>query len=272
VIPDDDELPSAIAEARAFLEWESELGGIGYVRRERPVAAARPPAGGGGRDVPAPASRATESTSFDPAAEKPRAPMIEGPRVTEPELSQRLRVLTDDAASCTECRLHTGRTKSVFSRGVPTADLVFVGEGPGETEDLEGLPFVGEAGKLLDKMIAAMGYGRDDVYICNVVKCRPPKNRTPEPDEARSCSRFLTGQIELVRPRAIVSLGRCAAEGLGVMPPDGRNWRGAWTSYRGIPVMPTYHPAYLLRSPEQKRVVWEDLQKVMARLGQRSVK
>ena len=178
----------------------------------------------------------------------------------------RLQVLADAAASCTACVLHEKRTRSVFARGSPDAELVFVGEGPGRDEDLQGFPFVGAAGQLLDKMIAAMGYGRDDVYVCNVVKCRPPENRTPRPEEAIACARFLVPQLEIVAPRVIVALGRCAAQALGVAAESGP-WRGRWGAWRGIATMPTYHPAFLLRSPEFKRTVWEDLQQVMARLG-----
>jgi DNA polymerase len=177
-----------------------------------------------------------------------------------------LQALQAEAAQCTRCVLHEKRTKSVFSRGSPEAELVFVGEGPGRDEDLQGEPFVGAAGQLLDRMIVAMGYGRDQVYICNVVKCRPPENRTPRPEEMQACSRFLVPQLQAVRPKLIVALGRCAAQALGVAEAMG-SWRGRWGAYQGIAVMPTYHPAYLLRSPEQKRTVWEDLQLVMARLG-----
>ncbi|MBX3248223.1 MAG: uracil-DNA glycosylase [Myxococcales bacterium] len=187
--------------------------------------------------------------------------------LTADERVGRLQVLAERAASCTACRLHEGRTRSVFARGSASAELAFVGEGPGYHEDQQGLPFVGDAGQLLDKMIVAMGFGRDDVYICNVVKCRPPKNRTPEADEALACSAFLRGQLELVRPRVIVALGRSASEGLGVTEPGARGWRGRWGTWEGVPVMSTFHPAYLLRSPEQKRPVWEDLQAVVARLG-----
>jgi DNA polymerase len=177
-----------------------------------------------------------------------------------------LEVLAQEAAACTRCRLHEGRTKSVFSRGSMDATLAFVGEGPGYNEDQQGEPFVGAAGQLLDKMVVAMGLTRDGVYVCNVVKCRPPENRTPLPDEAGACATYLTQQIDIVAPKVIVALGRCAAENLGVAE-AGRSWRGRWGSYRGIPVMPTYHPAYLLRSPEMKKPVWEDLQLVMERLG-----
>ena len=155
----------------------------------------------------------------------------------------------------------------MFSRGNPFADLAFVGEGPGYHEDQQGFPFVGAAGQLLDRMIQAMGYQRDQVYVCNVVKCRPPENRTPRPDEAGACEPFLSRQLELVNPRFIVTLGRCATENLGLVEPGARGWRGRWRMWNGVPAMPTYHPAFLLRSPQFKRQVWQDLQQVMARLG-----
>ncbi len=174
--------------------------------------------------------------------------------------------LAQEAASCTACRLHETRGKSVFSRGTATTEIVFVGEGPGFNEDKQGEPFVGAAGQLLDKMVSAMGFARDAVYICNVVKCRPPENRTPQADEASACGHFLDGQLAAVKPRVIVALGRCAAERLGCAD-AGRSWRGSWGEYGGVPVMPTYHPAFLLRNAEMKRPVWEDLQKVAARLA-----
>jgi DNA polymerase len=182
-------------------------------------------------------------------------------------LRARLAVLEEEVRGCTRCELSRGRTQTVFARGNPESPLVFIGEGPGQEEDRIGSPFVGAAGQLLDKMVAAMGFGRDDVYICNVVKCRPPGNRTPLPAEAAACSPYLLGQVEAVAPRVIVALGRCAAESLGLVEAGG-SWRGRWGRFRGIEVMPTYHPAFLLRSPEFKRPVWEDLQKVVARLKQ----
>lgn len=175
-------------------------------------------------------------------------------------------MLADEVASCTRCRLHEGRTKSVFARGNPTASLVFVGEGPGYHEDQSGQPFVGRAGQLLDRMIAAMGFDQDEVYICNVVKCRPPNNRTPNPDEVAGCIPYLQEQLQIVEPEVIVALGRTAAEHLGVAE-AGRRWRGVWGHWEQRRVMPTYHPAYLLRNPENKRVVWQDLQAVVKAMG-----
>ncbi|GAB4215952.1 MAG: hypothetical protein OHK0013_41950 [Sandaracinaceae bacterium] len=204
----------------------------------------------------------------------PRPDIAVGTGARPVEATVRLQVLAElaaEAAACRACRLHESRTRSVFARGNPDAELVFVGEGPGFNEDRQGEPFVGAAGQLLDKMIGAMGLSPKAVYICNVVKCRPPENRTPLPDESAACARFLDGQLGAVGPKVIVALGRCAAERLGCAE-VGRSWRGSWGEYRGVPVMPTYHPAYLLRSPEMKRPVWEDLQKVMERLGVRGTR
>jgi uracil-DNA glycosylase family 4 len=182
------------------------------------------------------------------------------------EKQRKLEKLAREAAMCTACDLNRSRNKSVFSSGTPDAELVFVGEGPGQEEDREGVPFVGQAGQLLDRMIAAMGYERDEVYICNVVKCHPPQNRTPSSVEAQACERFLSAQLSLVAPKVIVALGKCAALALNVANETG-SWRGEWKSWRDIAVMPTYHPAFLLRSPKFKRTVWEDLQNVMKKLS-----
>lgn len=169
--------------------------------------------------------------------------------------------------NCRRCKLCEGRTKLVFGEGSPEAKLVFVGEGPGRDEDLAGLPFVGEAGKLLTKIITAMGLTREEVYICNVVKCRPPKNRDPEDDEVEACLPFLKEQLNLIRPHVICILGRVAGQALLGKDFTITRERGSWYSFMEIPVMPTFHPAYLLRNPSAKRQVWEDIQKVMKRLG-----
>ncbi|MEM7447173.1 MAG: uracil-DNA glycosylase [Myxococcota bacterium] len=203
---------------------------------------------------------------FDPSKSAPKPQEQRVSIQKETSLAEPLSVLQREAEQCTDCELHRGRTHSVFSRGTADADLLFLGEGPGFHEDQQGVPFVGPAGQLLDKMIAAMGLDGDSVYICNVVKCRPPNNRTPVAAEANACSRFLVPQIDQVHPKVIVALGKCAAENLGCVPRDNRRWRGTWRTFRGYPVMPTYHPAFLLRSPEFKRVVWQDLQQVMAKL------
>ncbi|MGQ9897532.1 MAG: uracil-DNA glycosylase [Acidobacteriota bacterium] len=176
-----------------------------------------------------------------------------------------------DLGDCQRCKLATCRTNIVFGEGAPQASLVFVGEGPGADEDATGRPFVGRAGQLLDKIIAAMGLRREDVYICNVVKCRPPENRTPEPDEVAACVGFLHRQLAVIRPRVIVALGASAASALLGDPKLGgiSKIRGRFQDYRGIPLMPTFHPAYLLRAPDKKREVWEDIKQVMALLRER---
>lgn len=250
------ELLALARSARAQLEAELELGmaGLPVVSGRAVAPRALAPA------VQVPAAPAARAIAAPSAATSP--PVV----LSASDRRERLRVLAEEATSCTRCVLHEQRKQTVFARGTPDAELVFVGEGPGRDEDLQGYPFVGAAGQLLDKMITAMGYGRDDVYICNVVKCRPPENRTPRPEEALACSRFLVPQLQAVAPKIIVALGRCAAQALGVAEATG-SWRGRWGAFQGIVVMPTYHPAFLLRSPEQKRTVWEDLQQVMARLG-----
>jgi uracil-DNA glycosylase family 4 len=181
-----------------------------------------------------------------------------------------LEALSAFIGDCRRCKLAGGRTHLVFGVGNPNADLMFVGEGPGRDEDLRGEPFVGRAGQLLTEIITrGMKLRREDVYIANVVKCRPPDNRNPEPDEIRTCIPFLERQIELVAPRVLVALGTFAAQTLlGVRTPISR-LRGNWHFYRGIQLMPTLHPAYLLRNPADKRLVWSDIQQVMTELGLR---
>ena len=178
----------------------------------------------------------------------------------------------NDLGDCTRCKLHSTRHTIVFGDGSPKAELVFVGEGPGADEDAQGLPFVGRAGKLLTQMIEAMGLQRKDVYICNVVKCRPPENRLPEDDEVKTCSPFLFRQIDVIAPKVIVCLGAVAAKTLLQTNRGISQFRGQWLEYRGRKLMATYHPAYLLRNPNAKGEVWKDLQKVMAVLGLQSKK
>jgi len=178
-----------------------------------------------------------------------------------------LLAIREDLGDCTRCKLSRTRNKLVFGDGHPKAELVFVGEGPGADEDAQGLPFVGRAGRLLTQMIEAMGLQRRDVYICNVVKCRPPGNRRPEPDEVAQCSPFLLRQLDSISPKVIVCLGATAAQLLLQTDKGISQFRGEWLDFRGTKLMATYHPAYLLRNPAAKADVWKDLQKVMAQLG-----
>jgi DNA polymerase len=183
------------------------------------------------------------------------------------ERATALQMIRDEIGDCTRCALHTGRNKLVFADGSPNARLMFVGEGPGADEDAQGLPFVGRAGQLLNNMIGAMGLKREEVYIANVVKCRPPGNRTPEPEEANTCSPFLFRQIDVVRPQVLVALGATAATYLLGQRQPLAGLRGRVHSVRGCQLIVTYHPAYLLRDPRQKKEAWADLQIAMKELG-----
>jgi len=204
----------------------------------------------------------------EPAAPPPPPPRISGGPPLEGEARvHALSVIQDEVRGCTACRLAPTRRNTVFARGNPFARLCFIGEGPGEQEDKQGLPFVGPAGQLLDKIIVAMGLSPDDVYVANIVKCRPPNNRVPEHDEMRACTPFLVRQLDLVRPEVIVALGRTAVSFLLDTKDSMSRLRGRWHSYEGIPVLPTWHPAYLLRTPEAKADTWADMKVVMARLG-----
>ncbi len=168
-----------------------------------------------------------------------------------------------DIGECTRCKLHLKRTHIVFGEGNPKAELMFIGEGPGHDEDVTGRPFVGRAGQLLTKIIEAMKLKREDVYICNIIKCRPPNNRAPEPDEVATCEGFLHRQIAVVGPKVIVCLGSVATQNLLKTERKISSFRGQWQDWQGIAVMPTYHPAFLLRNPAMKKEVWEDMKKVM---------
>ncbi len=199
------------------------------------------------------------------AARKPAASPA-GKGVREGGADGALEAVRAEMGDCTRCRLHTGRTNIVFGVGNPQADLMFIGEAPGRDEDLKGEPFVGRAGQLLTKIIGAMGYQRSDVYIANINKCRPPNNRAPARDEADSCLPFLHGQVAAIRPKVIVCLGSVAVQNLLNTEEKISRLRGRWQEFDGIPVMPTYHPAFLLRNPNMKKPVWEDMQEVMRRL------
>jgi DNA polymerase len=212
-------------------------------------------------------------STFVRSAEIPKVPPP--PIASGPSLFEAVDKIVDDTilkirtdlGECTRCKLHKTRHSIVFGDGNPKAELVFVGEGPGADEDAQGLPFVGRAGKLLTQMIEAMGLQRKDVYICNVVKCRPPENRQPEEDEVSTCSPFLFRQIDVIAPKVIVCLGAVAAKTLLETNRGISQFRGQWLEFRGRKLLATYHPAYLLRNPNAKGEVWKDLQKVMAVLG-----
>jgi DNA polymerase len=214
--------------------WESELGAEGYTLFKGTVD-------------PLPLAREEVSAPDDPA--------------------QALSVLRSEMGDCRRCALSERRSNLVFGEGNPNARLVFVGEGPGRDEDLAGRPFVGAAGQLLDRIIGAMGLKREEVYICNVVKCRPPENRTPDEAEQRVCGVFVRRQLEIINPAAVVALGATAARYLLETDVPVSRLRGHFHKMGSIAVMPTYHPAYLLRNPSAKRAVWQDIQAVMAFLG-----
>jgi DNA polymerase len=191
--------------------------------------------------------------------------------VAEPEIADHvaaLQAIRDDLGDCTRCPLHTmGRKQIVFGTGNPYCELMFVGEAPGADEDRQGEPFVGRAGQLLNNMITAMGLKREDVYIANVIKCRPPGNRTPQPDECAVCSPFLWRQIDVIQPKVLVALGAVAARTLLAVNESMGALRGHWYQCRGVDLAVTYHPAYLLRNPPAKKDAWQDLQMVMKKMG-----
>jgi DNA polymerase len=180
--------------------------------------------------------------------------------------AEALAAIRTDLGDCTRCKLHAGRTHLVFGVGTADTPLMFVGEGPGAEEDEQGVPFVGRAGQLLTQIIKAMGYERDQVYIANVVKCRPPHNRNPEPDEIEQCEPFLMRQIDVIQPRVIIALGKFAAQTLLRTTEPISRLRGRFHRMGNTLVMPTFHPSYLLRTPSAKREVWEDMKQVMAQL------
>jgi uracil-DNA glycosylase family 4 len=185
------------------------------------------------------------------------------PLVRDTPWKETLEEIREDLGDCQRCGLATSRTNLVFGVGNPDAQLVLVGEAPGREEDIKGEPFVGEAGRLLDRILLAMGMQRENVYICNVLKCRPPNNRDPLPEEVATCEPFLIRQIAAIQPQVIVALGRFAVQSLLKTRVPISRLRGEWQRYQGIPLMPTYHPAYLLRNPEGKRDVWEDMKEVL---------
>ncbi|HXU05661.1 MAG TPA: uracil-DNA glycosylase [Polyangia bacterium] len=258
---DVEELRALVGQLRTNLEARGRSGLVGVVvtkgpKRVAAAPAAAPVAAPAAAPVAAPAATVEHVDEHGEVAEAKAKTGKVG-----------LQVVRDDLGDCKRCKLAPSRTNLVYGVGNPDAELVFVGEAPGADEDAQGEPFVGKAGQLLTKMIEAMGYTRDDVYICNVLKCRPPGNRNPEPDEVASCEPFLKRQLAAIRPRMIVALGKFAAQCLLRDDTPITRLRGGFRSYEGIPLMPTLHPAYLLRDPSKKKLAWEDLKAVNAALA-----
>jgi DNA polymerase len=265
-------LPVTIEAPAAVAPHVPARGAVAVVARN--AAAGDPgltprPGGNGGTDLFGNAAPRTAA----PAAQNPLSIQTTAPFTTpilsrEQKISQ-LKVMDDTEVSvCVKCRLCQTRTNTVFGEGDPDAKIFFIGEGPGETEDLQGRPFVGRAGELLNKWIAAMGLRREQVFIANIVKCRPPENREPAPDETAACTPYLLRQLEIVRPQVIMTLGRPSSQYMLQTKISMGKMRGQWYDWRGIKLMPTYHPAYVLRnySYETRAAVWSDLQQVMQEL------
>ncbi|HXW56866.1 MAG TPA: uracil-DNA glycosylase [Candidatus Cybelea sp.] len=265
---------------KSFLHYIEELGlGPYYIARARSSVPSYDQLTARARDAcalarPEPSARLAGVSGLQPSpslSKQPRAPTIpipSGPSLFDEHIeNDSLERIREDIGDCTRCKLHKARTNIVFGVGNQKAELVFVGEGPGHDEDAQGEPFVGRAGRLLTQMIEAMGLRREDVYICNVVKCRPPENRLPERDEISTCSPFLVRQLAVIQPKVICCLGACAAQTLLETNQGISRFRGEWFDYRGAKLLATYHPAYLLRNPNAKGEVWKDLQKIMSVLG-----
>ena len=253
------------AEAVRHLEWLRDAG-VGEVPRPprlQPSAAEAAPTG------TLPATSTPDAIHGSRSAPRQPAPIGSGQYSLADKGcgSEALLAVRREVGDCTRCTLHRGRTTLVFGVGNPRAELMFVGEGPGGDEDRQGEPFVGKAGQLLTRMIEAMGFQRAEVYIANVVKCRPPQNRDPEPDEIESCEPFLKAQIAAIGPRVVVALGRFAVQTLLRDGTPISRLRGRWREYQGVRLMPTFHPAYLLRNPADKGKAWEDLKLVMKEFG-----
>jgi uracil-DNA glycosylase len=219
---------------------------------------------------PVQALSAHHAAATESPREAPKESPVRGASEAAPtnDPTAALRLIREDIGDCTRCRLHKqGRKQIVFGVGNPRAELMFIGEAPGADEDERGEPFVGRAGQLLTNMIKAMGLSREEVYIANIIKCRPPNNRQPERDECETCSPFLMRQIEAIAPKAIVALGAVAAKTLLAINAPMSELRGRWYDFRGTKLAVTYHPAFLLRDPRQKKETWKDLQMVMKELG-----
>ncbi len=247
------ELLAIVTQIRAHLEYRKALG-VNSIEMI-PPGAASPTATDSSSAVSISQTVAPEAANVL-ETEKPARSQSSGLTAVRAELGE-----------CTRCKLCMGRKTIVFGEGNPNAVLVFVGEGPGYEEDQQGRPFVGAAGQLLtDIIVKGMKLRREDVYICNIVKCRPPDNRNPEPDEIEACEPFLIKQFQAIKPKFIVALGNVAVKTLLKTKEGITSLRGRWQTYQGIPLMPTFHPAYLLRNPADKKLVWEDIKKVLAKM------
>ncbi|OGW33171.1 MAG: hypothetical protein A2X58_09815 [Nitrospirae bacterium GWC2_56_14] len=251
------ELLEIVTQVRTHLEYQKALGVTVVESLAVPVSTAAL--------VPQPVVKSVRAA--EPAPQEP-ARKDSTVALSPPASSGTLTLVREELGECTRCKLSKGRNAIVFGEGNPEAKLVFIGEGPGQEEDQQGRPFVGAAGQLLtDIIVKGMGLKREDVYICNIVKCRPPGNRNPEPDEIEACEPFLIKQLQAIRPQVIVALGNVAVKTLLKTKAGITSLRGTWQTYQGIPLMPTFHPAYLLRTPGDKKLVWEDIKKVMAEMN-----
>jgi uracil-DNA glycosylase len=262
--------PETAAAVRARIAYFRDLGIFDFYRRDYACSGAQP--ADGQKPLPGNENSANLDTATQemPLMAKTTLPPVAGEapiRITQKDKSGALAAIREDIGECTRCALAKGRHTIVFGDGNPDACLVFVGEGPGADEDAQGLPFVGRAGQLLNNMIGAMGLKREQVYIANIVKCRPPQNRVPEPEEANTCVPFLFRQIDAIRPEVIVALGSTAATYLLGGKSSLASLRGRVHQARGAKLIVTYHPAYLLRDPRQKKEAWADLQIAMRELG-----
>ncbi len=278
------ELGEIAAALRAYLEVQQDTGAMGIPRRPKGARAQAPAPAPAPAQAEAPAPAPAPAPAEAPAPVKHEPIVIPDPTPAKPPAAAKpapapakapraLDVIKAEVEACAKCGLAKTRTNTVFSRGNPKAKLVFVGEAPGADEDAQGLPFVGRAGQLLDKMIQAMGLDPEkDVYVCNIIKCRPPGNRRPEPEETEACIPYLHEQLAVIDPKVIVALGNTAVGTLLNTKLGITKVRGNWKLYKGkVPVMPTYHPSYLIRpsaqQAEAKKQAWEDLQAVMKELG-----
>lgn len=275
---DRQELMALVMTTRAEIEWWRETGVEVVTGRDGAPSntdAHTPPVSAEGSSTSHPITSQADALDLIEEVEARRSRRHEIPRedlLTYPGVrtNQSLPDLRSAIGDCQRCKLAPHRTQIVFGIGDPNAELVFVGEAPGRDEDHRGEPFVGRAGQLLTEIIVkGMKLRREDVYIANIIKCRPPQNRNPDPDEIAACEPFLKQQLALIRPKAIVALGTFAAQCLLKTRTPISSLRGVWANYQGVPLMPTFHPAYLLRNPSDKRLVWRDIQQVMTALGLR---